>query len=46
VTRFHHRWGASEAEIFGFKFVISQSYGRERNHSTTATHQNVKKTFC
>src|SRR6218665_162297 len=45
MTRLHHRWGAPEAEIFVFKFLpwpgfeprTSQSNGRERNHSTTAT---------
>src|SRR6218665_855117 len=42
--RLHHRWGASEAEMFVFKFLpwpgfeprTSQSNGRERYHSTTA----------
>src|SRR6218665_2365137 len=51
VTRLRHRWGAPEAEIFVFKFLLwpgfeprtSQSKGHERNHSNTATPQDVKK---
>ena len=49
MTRLHNHWGAPEAEIFVFKFLpwpgfeprTSQSNGRERNHSTTATSPNL-----
>jgi len=43
VTRLHHRWGASEAEIFVFKFLPwpgfepRTSQSNERYHSTTET---------
>jgi len=49
VTCLYHRWGAPEAEIFFFKFLLwpgfeprtSQSNGRERNLSITATPPHI-----